>query len=111
MRALVSILKLWTDFSTRFTQPRMTVWESDFPLVARSLPAIVGVSGPRLTRVREPRFHSQFLAPPRFDYPSVFCIRDVFELWVEVPEGRNVYSTEPAFRIKAPLGAKCLCRP
>src|SRR6266446_4646449 len=61
MRGSVSILKLWTDSSTRSTQPRMTVWESDFPLVARSLPAIMGVSGLHRTRVREPRFHSQFL--------------------------------------------------
>jgi len=45
MRGSVSMIKLWIDSSTRSTQPRMTVWESDFPLVARSLPAIMGVSG------------------------------------------------------------------
>src|SRR5438105_3320880 len=67
MRESVSILKLWTDSSIRSTQPRMTAWESDFPLVARSLPAIMDISGPHCTRVREPRFHSQFLLHTTFD--------------------------------------------
>src|SRR5436190_20433141 len=81
MRALVSILKLWTDFSTRSTQPRMTVWESDFPLVARSLPAIMGVSGLRRTRVREPRFHSQFLLHMTFD--SLFSITNQYQSTID----------------------------
>src|SRR5712671_5522537 len=67
MQGSVSILKLWTGSSTRSTQPRMTVWESDFPLVARSLPAIMDISGPHCTRVRERRFHSQFLLHTTFD--------------------------------------------
>src|SRR6266853_7023382 len=81
MGGSVSILKLWTDSSTRSTQPRMTVWESDFPLVSRSLPAIMDVSGRRCTRVPEPRFHSHFLFHTTFD--SLISITNQYQSTID----------------------------
>jgi len=53
----------------------------DFPLVARSLPAIMGVSGLRQTRVRERRFHSQFLLHTTFD--SLISITNQYQSTID----------------------------
>ena len=60
-----SNLKAWTDSSKRFTQRRVTAWESAYPSVVPSSRVIMAVFGQHRMMVREPHFHFPFLADPR----------------------------------------------
>src|ERR1700751_4454895 len=64
MREGVWTPTLWTDFSKHSTQPRMTVWESDYASVAPLSRDIRVVYGQRGMMVPALRSHSQFLGDP-----------------------------------------------